>query len=214
MDFKTIIKDALILFVITVVAGLGLGFVHMITEEPIKQVQEQAKQKAYRTVFEDATEFKNLDESTLPTDLFVNVLADAGIEKDEVSEVVAAMKDSAYAGMVVTVVAKDGYGGNIKFSVGIQKDGTVNGISILSINETAGLGMRAKEAKFQSAFDHKNVKEFVVTKSGAAKDGDVDAISGATITSKAVTKGVNSAIAAFEYLTANGVKLEGGVSVE
>lgn len=214
MDIKSIIKDALILFAITVIAGLGLGFVHMITEEPIKKVQEEAKQKAYRTVFADASEFKNLDESTLPEDLFVSVLGEAGIEKDEVSEVVAAMNGDAYAGMVVTVIAKDGYGGNIKFSVGIQKDGTVNGISILTINETAGLGMKAKEAKFQSAYENKNVKEFVVTKSGAAKDGDVDAISGATITSKAVTKGVNSAIVAFDYLTKNGVKLEGGVSVE
>lgn len=214
MDIKSIIKDALILFAITVIAGLGLGFVHMITEEPIKKVQEEAKQKAYRTVFADASEFKNLDKSTLPEDLFVSVLSEAGIEKDEVSEVVAAMNGDAYAGMVVTVIAKDGYGGNIKFSVGIQKDGTVNGISILTINETAGLGMKAKEAKFQSAYENKNVKEFVVTKSGAAKDGDVDAISGATITSKAVTKGVNSAIVAFDYLTKNGVKLEGGVSVE
>ncbi len=214
MNMKAIIKDALILFVITVVAGLGLGFVHMITEEPIKKVQEEAKQKAYRTVFADATEFKNLDESTLPDDLFVSVLADAGIEKDEIAEVVAAMKGDAYAGMVVTVVAKDGYGGDIKFSVGIQKDGTVNGISILSISETAGLGMKAKEPAFQSAFVNKNADTFVVTKSGATKDGDVDAISGATITSKAVTKGVNSAVTAFKYLTANGVKLEGGVSVE
>jgi Na+-translocating ferredoxin:NAD+ oxidoreductase subunit G len=124
------------------------------------------------------------------------------------------MKGGSYQGLVVTVIANDGYGGDIKFSVGIQKDGTVNGISILSISETAGLGMKAKEEKFQSNFKNKKASQFVVTKSGAAKDGDVDAISGATITSKAVTKGVNSALAVFENLTKEGIKLTGGVSVE
>lgn len=214
MNMKAIIRDALILFAITLVAGLGLGFVHMITEEPIKKVQEEAKQNAYRTVFADATEFKSLDASSMPDDSFAGVLADAGIDKDEVSDVVAAMKDNVYAGMVITVTAKDGYGGDIKFSVGIQKDGTVNGISILSISETAGLGMKAKEEAFQSNFKDKKADEFVVTKNGAVKDGDVDAISGATITSKAVTKGVNSAITVFNYLTDNGAMLEGGASIE
>lgn len=74
--------------------------------------------------------------------------------------------------------------------------------------------MKAKEEKFQSNFKNKKASQFVVTKSGAAKDGDVDAISGATITSKAVTKGVNSALAVFENLTKEGIKLTGGVSVE
>ena len=212
MNMKAIIKDALILFAITLIAGLTLGFVHKITEAPIAKVQEQAKQDAYRNVFEGADEFKALE--SVPSDNYASVLAAAGIEKDEISDVVAAMKGGSYQGLVVTVIANDGYGGDIKFSVGIRKDGTVNGISILSISETAGLGMKAKEEKFQSNFKNKKASQFVVTKSGAAKDGDVDAISGATITSKAVTKGVNSALAVFENLTKEGIKLTGGVSVE
>lgn len=214
MDMKTIIKNAMILFAITVIAGLCLGFVHMITEEPIKNVQEQAKQDAYRNVFVDATEFKALDATLVSEENMKNVLTNAGIEKDEISDVVAAFEGSTYSGLVVTVVANDGYGGDIKFSVGIKKDGTVNGISILNISETAGLGMKAKEEKFQSNFKNKNASVFTVTKNGATKNGDVEAISGATITSKAVTKGVNSAVCVYQYLTQNGIKLEGGVLVE
>lgn len=200
MNMKSIMKDAVILFLITVVSGLLLGYVHNITLEPIAKVQEEAKQKAYRTVFADA-EFEAFDTTEYP-DNFSNLLISNGIEKDEINEVVVAKKGGAYAGVVVTVTAKDGYGGDIKFSVGIQKDGTVNGISILKINETAGLGMKAKEPKFQSAFENKKTEVFAVTKSGAVKDGDVDAISGATITSKAVTKGVNSALCVFNEINA------------
>jgi electron transport complex protein RnfG len=74
--------------------------------------------------------------------------------------------------------------------------------------------MKAKEDKFQSNFRDKNADTYTVTKNGASKDGDVEAISGATITSKAVTKGVNSAVAVYNYFAKNGVKLEGGATVE
>lgn len=63
---------------------------------------------------------------------------------DEITEVVAGVKDGKVIGLVVTVVAGDGYGGDIKFSVGVGADGTYLGTSILSISETAGLGMRVK----------------------------------------------------------------------
>ena len=56
--------------------------------------------------------------------------------------------DGSEAGYVITVTDKDGYGGDIQITVGIMSDGTVNGISFLSISETAGLGMRAKEPSF------------------------------------------------------------------
>jgi len=214
MNMKAIIKDALILFVITLISGIILGFVHEITLEPIAKTEEAQKQAAYKEVFADADEFKSLDASIIPEDNYASVLAAAGIEKDEISEVVAAMKDGSCQGLVITVTAKDGYGGDIQFSVGIQKDRTVNGISILSISETAGLGMKAKEDKFQSNFENKNAQQFTVTKNGATKDGEVDAISGATITSKAVTKGVNSALAVFDSVIANGIVLTGGVTVE
>jgi len=88
--------------------------------------------------------------------------------------------------------------------VGIQDDDTVNGYSITTINETAGLGMNAKEEGFSSQFDDKQVDFFTVTKSGSTSDEQIDAISGATITSKAVTSAVDVAIAYDETLDEGG----------
>lgn len=218
---KTIIKDSLILFMITLIGGLCLGYVYDITKEPIAAQAEKAKKAAYEKVFVSesgsplASDFVDLDKSSYPSDNFESVLADAGFGKDSVSEVVCAMdSNNKPAGLVLTVVSKEGYGGEIKFTVGILKDGTVNGISILSISETAGLGMKAKDADFQDQFAYKNVDKFKYTKSGATTDNEIDALSGATITTNAMTNGVNSAIAVFDYLYANGTKTVGGVGIE
>lgn len=218
---KTIVKDSLILFVITLIGGLCLGFVYNITKDPIAAQAEKTKKAAYAQVFMDesgnalASDFAALDKASYPEDNFKSVLAEAGLENDFISDVVCAVdSDNRPVGLVLTVVSKEGYGGDIEFTVGIMKDGRVNGISILSISETAGLGMKAKTADFQNQFAYKTVDKFKYTKSGAAADNEIDAISGATITTNAMTNGVNSAIAAFKYLYANGCKTVGGVVVE
>lgn len=217
---KSIIKDAIILCLITIIAGGLLGLVYEITKEPIEQQQIEAKNKAYKEVFKDNTQSdvyfaETFETVKTPDDKFVDVLSQAGYKKDEISEVAAGFdKDGNYVGLVFNVTAKDGYGGNIEFTVGILKDGTVNNISLLSISETAGLGMKAKEDSFQAQYRSKKVDAFKVTKTGAAAESDIDALSGATITSKAVTNGVNSAITAFKYLLENGIETQGGVKVE
>ena len=101
------------------------------------------------------------------------------------------------AGYVVTATDKDGFGGSIQVTVGIQSDGTVNGISILSINETAGLGMKATEPAFYGQYEGKQTEKFVVSKDGG--DGEpIDALSGATITSRSVTGAVNAALGYYQ----------------
>jgi len=218
---KTIIKDSLILFIITLIGGLCLGYVYDITKAPIAAQAEKTKSAAYEKVFIEkdgsklSSEFLQLDQSTYPTDDFVSVLALAGIEGNSITDVVCAMDtNNKPMGLVITVVSKEGYGGDIKFTVGIMKDGTVNGISILSISETAGLGMKANTADFQNQFAFKNVDKFKYTKKGATTDNEIDALSGATITTNAITNGVNGAIAAFDYIYANGAKTVGGVVIE
>ena len=98
------------------------------------------------------------------------------------------------AGYVLTVTDHEGYGGDIQFAMGVRSDGTMNGISFLSISETAGLGMKAAEEGFMKQFENKNVEKFQYTKNGASVEGDVDAISGATITTNAVVNGVNAGL--------------------
>ena len=113
-----------------------------------------------------------------------------------------------YKRQVVTVTDSDGYGGDIKFTVGISTDGKVLGVSFLSISETAGLGMRAKQdPSFTSQFTAKSdaVASFSVVTDGSASESNanVDAIGGSTITSKSVTKGVNYALAVYKLVAGN-----------
>lgn len=218
---KSIIKDSVILFLITLIGGLCLGFVYEITKTPIAIQAEKTKKAAYQTVFTAkdgtslATEFVELDKTTYPSDGFAEVLKKAGLEGETINEIVCAVDSSNKpVGLVLTVVSKEGYAGDIKFTVGIMKDGTVNGISILSISETAGLGMKANTSEFKNQYSYKKVDQFKYTKSGAISDNEIDAISGATITTNAVTNGVNSALEAFRYIYTSKAKTVGGVVIE
>ena len=101
-------------------------------------------------------------------------------------------------GYVITVTAKDGSQGSITFSVGIQNDGTVNGYSITDISETPGLGMKAQEEEFYGQFENKKVDSFTVVKQTPSSDDQIEAITGSTITSKAMANGCNAAILYFQ----------------
>ena len=82
----------------------------------------------------------------------------------------------------------------MKLSVGLKEDGTITGIEFLEINDTPGLGLKAKEPAFKDQFTGKNAQSLSVTKSGNADDTQINAISGATITSRATTNAVNAAL--------------------
>ena len=195
---KQLVKDALILTAITLIAGLLLGVVYEVTKAPIAAANEAATQAAYREVFADADKFVAVD--GFDSEAATGVVA-ADYAEDKILNCVQALDVSGNpVGYVVTVVSSAGYGGNITFHVGIQNDGTVNGYSITDISETAGLGMNAKGEKFSSQFVNKLVDKFTVVKSGAASESDIQAISGATITSRAMTNGVNAAITYFNTL--------------
>lgn len=187
---KEMMKNTMILLVITILSGLLLGIVYQVTKEPIAEQELKAKQEACRDVFEDAAEFQETELTTVDE----AVWAAEGYEKETIDEVMCALDESGNVlGYVVTVTTKEGYGGDIQFAVGVRTDGTVNGISFLSISETAGLGMRAEEV-LQPQFVNKKAEKFSYTKNGATSDSEIDAISGATITTKAVTNGVNAGL--------------------
>ena len=186
-----IVKNTLILTVITLVAGLGLGLVYEVTKAPIAQAKETAKKEAWQKVFPDA-DINDFEQVDLDEAAAEQALKDMGVNGtiDEACTV-------GDAGYVVTATDKDGFGGSIQVTVGIQSDGTVNGISILSINETAGLGMKAAEPAFYGQYEGKQTEKFVVSKDGG--DGEpIDALSGATITSRSVTGAVNAALGYYQ----------------
>lgn len=190
------IKNTVSLMLITVIAGLLLGVVHEITKEPIKEQRKQAKEEAYKEVFADAASFETISISSSVSDEIRQKGYDADV--DEAMKVID--KEGAFSGYVMTITDHEGYGGDIQFAMGVRKDGTLNGISFLTIGETAGLGMKAKEDAFRNQFAGKNAEKFVYTKDGASAENEIDAISGATITTNAVTNGVNAGLTYLELL--------------
>ncbi len=191
---KEMMKNTGILLAITIVAGLLLGLVYQITKEPIANQEAKAKQEACQEVFEDAASFEAVELVAVDEAAW----SEAGYGQESIDDVMAA-KDAAgeLLGYVLTITTKEGYGGDIQFTIGVRMDGTLNGMSLLAISETAGLGMRAEEV-LKPQFANKQVEKFEYTKSGATSDNQIDAISGATITTNAVTNGVNAGLYYFQ----------------
>ncbi|SCY08432.1 RnfABCDGE type electron transport complex subunit G [Butyrivibrio sp. INlla14] len=189
-DTKSMIKNALILFAITLVAGILLGLVYQVTKDPIAYQDKLAQDKANQSVFAAASTFndKEINEAAL----LDAETKHGGMTIESVKEAVDG--SGAALGYVIQVQSK-GYGDMIEYTVGITNDGNVNGISIISIAETPGLGMNADKV-LTPQFVDKAATQFTVVKNGQLTDSNtqIEAISGATITSRAVTNGVNAAV--------------------
>lgn len=191
------VKDAMVLFAITLVAGACLGGVYSVTKDPIEKANMAAKAEAYRQVMPDAADF----EANITAEAIASAnekISGLGFGKVSVNEAVTAKDGSGNAiGHVVTATSNDGFGGAVQVSVGVAADGTVLGIAYpAGLSETAGLGMKALEPDFYGQFSNKKADKFAVTKDGdgSSADDKIDAIGGATITSKAVVGAVNSAL--------------------
>lgn len=189
-EILTLLKNTGIMVAIALIAGGILGVVYQVTKEPIAQMEAQTELAASQKVFENAASFSDsiLDE-TMTSEIMETDYS--GVDITECMEACSAEGD--VLGYVMEVTSHEGYGGDIVFRIGITNEGTVNGISITDISETAGLGMRAEEVLVPQ-FKNKTAESFEVTKTGAVTENQIDAISSATITSKAVTKGVNAAL--------------------
>lgn len=188
------IKNALILFAITLVAGVLLGIVYQVTKDPIAYQDKLAQDKANQSVFATAKTFGDVE---------VDAAKAEAVAADHNGVVIESVKSALdesgnVLGYVIQVKSK-GYGDFIEYTVGITNDANINGISIINIAETPGLGMNAEKV-IVPQFNDKAAQQFTVAKNGQVSDpaSQIEAISGATITSKAVTTGVNAAVAYFE----------------
>lgn len=196
---KEIVKNTLILTCITLISGLLLGIAYDITKAPIRNQEEKNKKEAYATVFQEADSFEEVSKADLKkaNDKLLNTES----QSEQIDGIVMAKdKDGNQMGYVVTVTTNAGYNGVITLSVGIKDDGTVNGTELITLNETAGLGMEAAKDEFKNQFKNKKVQSFQRTKTGATKENEIDALSGATITTDAIVNSVNVAIACADGL--------------
>ena len=194
---KKIVHDALVLTAFTLILGFILGAVNEITKEPIAAANKAAQDAAYKEVFKEAKTFE--DNADFDAEKAAEIIADSEYPNDEILNVSNALDDSGnILGYVITVTSHEGSQADITFSVGIQNDGTINGYSITSISETPGLGMLVNEDDFKKQFNDKNAEAFTVVKSEPSSDTEIEAVTGATISSRAITNGVNACLVYFD----------------
>ncbi len=194
---STLIKDAVALFLITLISGLALSYVYEITKEPIAVQQAEKTLEAYQRAYPEAASFEK-DEQLMQlaeeTDLQTLDKSYQGTSIKEINK--AYDKSGTVIGYLVKVVTKKGYNKStpMELAIAYANDGTVKGIDLITIKETVNLGMLAAEPEFKDQFSGKQVEQFELVKGGASGDNQVDAIGGATITSRAVTNAVNAGI--------------------
>lgn len=189
---KAILVPTISLFLICLVATVLLGVANGITEKKIEQNAVEAEANSRKIVMADAETFGEKIEGTYTFD---------GTAAPY-SYVEALDKDGNKIGYVF-VTESTGYGGKISTMTGIDLDGKVTGVEFLELNETVGLGMNAQKDSFKNGFKGLDGIAEVI-KNAAPQGNQVKALTGATITSKATTKGVNTALDIYQNVICKG----------
>jgi electron transport complex protein RnfG len=180
---RDIFKPAFVLFLICLVVTAALAFTYVGTKEVIAQRIAIDEENARKEVLPEADGFEVVEG-------FENETSEVGMVK----EAFKGLKAETLVGYVFAVDSK-GYGGDMRVIVGITPDGEITGVKIGENNETPGLGSKAAEEPFISQF--LNIKPegpLKVVKKNKTTDEDIDAISGATTTTKAVVYSVQAAL--------------------
>lgn len=194
-DIKGIVKVGLILFAITAISALILAVVNNVTAPVIAANNAKKQAEAMQKVIPGAAGFS--DENLAMK--FLLSSDDSACKLSNISQIFEAKDSNGNTAGYAVMVNPNGYVGIISMVVGVSEDGTVTGVDIISQSETAGLGARCTEDGFKAQFTGKKAN-ITVAKGGNGDENSIDAISSATITSKAVTSGVNAAINAVEQL--------------
>ncbi|HNX43023.1 MAG TPA: RnfABCDGE type electron transport complex subunit G [Bacteroidales bacterium] len=174
---STLKNMVLCLFLMSVIMAGALGFVYKITKDPIEQADKQKEIQAVKDVLPP---FDN------------DPTADA--RDMEGLKLYTATQKGEPVGYAVKTFTEKGFSGHFELMVGFKPDGTINKIVVLNHSETPGLGSKMKEPKFADQFNGMNIgtipgKQLKVKKDG----GTVDAITAATISSRAYCDGVQKA---------------------
>lgn len=169
--FKDIIKPVLVLTSICLVVSVLLAYVNSVTSPIISEAEQKAAQEAMAEVLTEADSFELINIDSLP---------------ERVDEIYRAENGSGYVFMLTT----KGYGGDMKLICGVKADGTIEACKTLSHSETSGLGSKTAEDPYRNQYIGKSADTL----------NEVDAISGATISSTAYMNAVKDALAAFDMV--------------
>jgi len=180
-DVKTIIVITLKLLIIGVVTAVLLALVNELTKDKIADNTEKEKRGAIGELFTGG----------------INITPYLGDMPDDIgiNDISIIRENDAFVGYVAEV-APVGFGGEITLMVGVDKNGAVVGVKVISHGETAGLGSRVSDAAYLEGYKGAD----------GSTVGNVDLISGATISSKAVREGVKTALSAYSIVIGGGVQ--------
>ncbi len=189
-------RSAVILCVITLIAGLALSGVFALTEDTIAEQEALAAAEAYKEVLPEADSFQTNDAMSAAIAELDGGVYGEDFGKVTINDAFEAVDASGnVVGYVISVTSGDGFDGDITLAVGFTTDGTITGLSFTTLTETAGMGMRVDEEAFKGQFVGRNVSSFTLNKAGGSTaEDEIDSVSGASISSGAVVNAVNAAL--------------------
>ena len=192
---SNIFMNTLVLLVITFICVAILAVVNQVTRTPIEQAEVNARAQTYREVFPDAENFVEIDGTDKLIENAYALLSSAGYDGCYINDTMSVTDSNGnIAGYVVAATSPNGYGGDVQIAIGISSDGVITGFQPISHSETPGFGAKCEEDEFKDQFNGMKASAIEYSKTGKSKDNEIDAISGATRSTNAITQAVNSAI--------------------
>lgn len=187
---KETMKLIVRLFLITAIAGFVLAFVNSFTSPIIQERERKQYEMALKEVFKDAEKFDRLqDDKLLPIKEKIK-----NIENIEVAK-----QGDKTLGYVFKTLGKNGYGGDISMLMAVKlEDKSIVGFKVLKHSETPGLGSRVATAEYAKSVVGNKATEHLVRNLNPTADNDIQAITGTTISVKAVLNGLNAGVDALK----------------
>lgn len=185
---ETLTLTIKLLLICAIVTGL-LAFVNHVTAPVIAENNQKSFEQTMSEVLPDAGTFSKLDPKNFAP-------SETGVTLDSIYQ-------SKSGGYVASTICSEGYGGDINVMIGIYPDGAISHIKIMNMSETPGLGAKSTDPSFTNQYQHLTYPISVI-KNAVPDENQIAAISGATVTSKAVTKAVNAALEAVQYIQKGG----------
>lgn len=171
------------LFLITAVAGLVLALANSFTAPVIADQQAKKLAESLQDAYPNAEKIEHMDAAELE--------ALKG-EDHAVQEAFKVMDGADPAGYIFRTVAKGGFDGTIEFIVGVSNEGDIQGFKVLNHTETPGFGKQCEEPWFAEGISGNKVDQELTAVESPSTDYDIQAISGSTITTKAILNGLNA----------------------
>ncbi len=193
---KGIVKNLVVLTLITVIAGLGLALTYNFTKDAMAEAERQEMLKSIKSVLpQDAQGNALFNNSPDEMSFDVEIDSEETGGKKKIT-LFPGLKDGELIGFAIKASSPLGYGGEVGFMIGVDPDGTIIDTYILKMAETPGLGTKINEEPFKGQFPGKSIEagDAITLKKDDSQKGDLDAVTGATISSRAMAKTVRETV--------------------